>query len=56
MALCTLCKMAQGGIHDHIGGGFARYSVDEYWHIPHFEKMMCAIPLIIHDTFTCSYQ
>ncbi|XP_021730967.1 spermatogenesis-associated protein 20-like isoform X2 [Chenopodium quinoa] len=32
--------MARGGIHDHIGGGFHRYSVDEYWHVPHFEKML----------------
>ncbi len=36
----TLTKMAYGGIYDHIGGGFARYSVDGYWHIPHFEKML----------------
>ncbi|MEO6787422.1 MAG: thioredoxin domain-containing protein, partial [Chthoniobacteraceae bacterium] len=40
MALFTLGKMAAGGIHDHIGGGFHRYSVDAYWHIPHFEKML----------------
>jgi uncharacterized protein YyaL (SSP411 family) len=36
----TLDKMAAGGIYDHLGGGFARYSVDGKWHIPHFEKMM----------------
>jgi uncharacterized protein YyaL (SSP411 family) len=36
----TLAKMADGGIHDQIGGGFARYSVDERWEIPHFEKML----------------
>ena len=36
----TLDKMAQGGIYDHLGGGFHRYSVDRYWHIPHFEKML----------------
>lgn len=36
----TLQKIASGGIYDHIGGGFARYSVDEAWHIPHFEKML----------------
>jgi len=35
-----LTKMAQGGIFDHIGGGFARYSTDKYWHVPHFEKML----------------
>ncbi|MFL6569177.1 MAG: thioredoxin domain-containing protein [Chthoniobacterales bacterium] len=40
MALVTLRKMAAGGIHDHLGGGFARYSVDTYWHVPHFEKML----------------
>ncbi len=36
----TLTQMAYGGIYDHIGGGFARYSVDGHWHIPHFEKML----------------
>ncbi|WP_207420933.1 thioredoxin domain-containing protein [Desertivirga brevis] len=36
----TLDKMALGGIFDQIGGGFSRYSVDRYWHIPHFEKML----------------
>ncbi len=36
----TLHKMAYGGIYDHIGGGFARYSVDAVWHVPHFEKML----------------
>ena len=36
----TLTKMAYGGIFDQVGGGFARYSVDENWHIPHFEKML----------------
>ncbi|TDS11102.1 thioredoxin domain-containing protein [Sphingobacterium paludis] len=36
----TLEKIANGGIYDHIGGGFARYSVDGKWHIPHFEKML----------------
>ncbi|PYL84312.1 MAG: thioredoxin domain-containing protein [Verrucomicrobia bacterium] len=40
MVLLTLRKMAAGGIHDHIGGGFHRYSVDAYWHVPHFEKML----------------
>jgi len=33
-------KMAGGGLHDQLGGGFARYSVDRYWHVPHFEKML----------------
>jgi len=36
----TLEKMARGGIYDHVGGGFARYSVDEKWKVPHFEKML----------------
>ena len=40
LALFTLEKMAQGGIHDQLGGGFCRYSVDEAWNIPHFEKML----------------
>ncbi|HKR53459.1 MAG TPA: thioredoxin domain-containing protein, partial [Chthoniobacterales bacterium] len=40
MVLLTLQKMAAGGIHDHIGGGFHRYSVDGHWHVPHFEKML----------------
>ena len=37
---CTLDHMASGGIYDHLGGGFARYSVDERWAVPHFEKML----------------
>src|SRR5205823_1740757 len=36
----TLTKMAEGGIYDHLGGGFCRYSTDRYWTIPHFEKML----------------
>ncbi len=40
MTLFTLRQMAGGGMHDHIGGGFHRYSVDERWHVPHFEKML----------------
>lgn len=40
MTLHTLQEMAQGGIHDHIGGGFHRYAVDDRWHVPHFEKML----------------
>lgn len=36
----TLDNIAQGGIYDHVGGGFARYSVDGEWHVPHFEKML----------------
>ena len=40
MDLFTLRKMAAGGMHDHLGGGFHRYSVDRYWHVSHFEKML----------------
>jgi hypothetical protein len=40
MDLFTLRKMAAGGVHDHLGGGFHRYAVDRYWHVPHFEKML----------------
>ena len=36
----TLEKMARGGIYDHLGGGFARYSTDDRWLVPHFEKML----------------
>jgi len=36
----TLSKMAKGGIYDQLGGGFARYSVDDVWKVPHFEKML----------------
>ena len=39
MAATTLDAMARGGIYDQIGGGFARYSTDERWLVPHFEKM-----------------
>jgi uncharacterized protein YyaL (SSP411 family) len=40
MAGGTLSAMARGGIHDHVGGGFHRYSVDAEWFVPHFEKML----------------
>jgi uncharacterized protein YyaL (SSP411 family) len=36
----TLDKMARGGVYDHLAGGFHRYSVDEHWRVPHFEKML----------------
>ena len=45
----TLLGMFRGGIYDHIGGGFARYSTDEKWLIPHFEKML------YDNAFTSSY-
>jgi uncharacterized protein YyaL (SSP411 family) len=40
MAHLTLSRMAEGGLRDHVGGGFFRYCVDERWEIPHFEKML----------------
>ncbi len=40
MLLTTLDHMARGGIRDHLGGGFHRYSTDRYWRVPHFEKML----------------
>ncbi|MEQ8858347.1 MAG: thioredoxin domain-containing protein [Pseudomonadales bacterium] len=40
MVMTTLTKMARGGIHDHLGGGFCRYATDARWMIPHFEKML----------------
>ena len=40
MVMTTLTKMARGGIYDHLGGGFCRYSTDQRWVIPHFEKML----------------
>jgi uncharacterized protein len=40
MATLTLTRMAEGGIYDQLGGGFSRYSVDQFWMIPHFEKML----------------
>ncbi|MCI0543514.1 MAG: thioredoxin domain-containing protein [Actinobacteria bacterium] len=40
MVTTTLEGMARGGIHDHLGGGFCRYSVDDHWLVPHFEKML----------------
>lgn len=43
----TLDAMARGGIHDHIGGGFSRYSTDEAWLVPHFEKMLYDNALLI---------
>ncbi|KAM3588494.1 hypothetical protein VKS41_000938 [Umbelopsis sp. WA50703] len=40
MVKFTLDKIARGGIHDHVGNGFHRYSTDNKWHVPHFEKML----------------
>ena len=47
MVELNLQKMAQGGIYDHLGGGFARYSVDERWLVPHFEKMLYDNALLV---------
>jgi len=43
----TLTRIAQGGIYDHLGGGFSRYSVDERWLVPHFEKMLYDNALLV---------
>jgi uncharacterized protein YyaL (SSP411 family) len=47
LATHTLRKMAEGGIYDHLGGGFHRYSVDERWLVPHFEKMLYDNALLV---------
>ncbi len=47
IATLTLDKMARGGIYDHLGGGFARYSTDERWLVPHFEKMLYDNALLV---------
>lgn len=43
----TLRRMWRGGIHDHLGGGFSRYSVDDKWLVPHFEKLLCDQALLL---------
>ncbi len=53
--LNTLTHMCQGGIYDHLGGGFARYSVDEMWLVPHFEKMLYDNAALI-DLLTLVWQ
>ena len=45
--MVTLTHIAQGGIYDHLGGGFSRYSVDERWLVPHFEKMLYDNALLV---------
>ncbi|MFO1093398.1 MAG: hypothetical protein U0992_08815 [Planctomycetaceae bacterium] len=47
VARLTLEKMAAGGIYDHLGGGFHRYSTDEHWLVPHFEKMLYDNALLV---------
>ncbi len=55
-AVCTTLEaMAMGGIYDQIGGGFARYSVDDKWHVPHFEKMLYDNAQLI-DLYAEAYQ
>jgi uncharacterized protein YyaL (SSP411 family) len=51
----TLKKIASGGIYDQIGGGFARYSVDGRWHVPHFEKMLYDNALLV-SLYSEAYQ
>ncbi len=51
----TLDKMARGGIYDHLGGGFARYSTDDRWLVPHFEKMLYDNALL-STTYLEAYQ
>lgn len=51
----TLEDMARGGIHDHIGGGFSRYSTDEKWLVPHFEKMLYDNALLLM-AYVVAYQ
>src|SRR5690606_5344017 len=51
----TLKKIASGGIYDHVGGGFARYSVDGQWHVPHFEKMLYDNALLV-SLYSEAYQ
>jgi len=55
LALTTLDHMALGGIYDHVGGGFARYSTDERWLVPHFEKMLYDNAQLI-DLYILSWQ
>ncbi len=58
MCRFTLVKMSEGGLNDHVGGGFYRYSTDEFWMIPHFEKMLYdnaqLIPLYLDAARACS--
>jgi uncharacterized protein len=49
MATQTLTRMAQGGMYDQLGGGFHRYSTDQTWHVPHFEKMLYDQALLVRS-------
>ncbi len=55
LAELTLDQMARGGIYDQLGGGFSRYSVDERWLIPHFEKMLYDNALLA-SSYTCAWR
>jgi uncharacterized protein YyaL (SSP411 family) len=55
MAELTLQKMANGGLYDHVGGGFHRYSVDDVWLVPHFEKMLYDNALLAR-AYLAAYQ
>lgn len=55
MAMKTLEKMARGGIYDHLGGGFHRYSTDGHWLVPHFEKMLYDNALLV-KSYLEAYQ
>ncbi len=55
VAMLSLDKMMMGGMYDHLGGGFCRYSTDRRWQIPHFEKMLYDNALLI-DVFTEAFQ
>ena len=55
MVETTLERMAAGGMYDHLGGGFARYSVDAHWLVPHFEKMLYDNALLAR-TYLYAYQ
>jgi len=55
MSLATLHQMARGGMYDHLGGGFHRYSVDRQWHVPHFEKMLYDQAQLV-DGYVEAYQ
>jgi len=52
----TLAKMSQGGIYDHLGGGYARYSTDERWFVPHFEKMLYDNAQILELLALCHHE
>ncbi len=52
----TLSKMSEGGIYDHLGGGYARYSTDERWLVPHFEKMLYDNAQILELLALCHHE